>query len=174
MLSFKNTGNPDSIRLVLVIATLFMLLLFMITGCESPPSVSPLLRASNQAMAREVAYLQTDKSRDTERMRQSRLAIDAAFDADLDLATQNNQLTAEWVRDAMVVYVPAREALVRHEATLHHERSQRIDNLNTAVQAQQRALQLLERQDDLIRDTTHISIWRLLNLKNPLILENDS
>lgn len=171
---FNNARKPESIRIVLVIATLFMLVLFVLTGCESPPSVSPLLRASSQAMANEIGYLKTDMTRDAEHMRQTRLAMDAAFDADLDAVSENNQLTADWIKDAMVVYVPAREALVRHEATLQHERRSRIDNLETAVEAQLRALQLLEHQNDLIRDTTHISIWRLLNLENPLLLETDS
>ena len=142
----------------------------VLCGCESPPSVSPLLRASSMAVADEILHLQTDIARDREQLAQTRASLDAAFDADLEQAESNNTLNGEWIREAMVVYVPAREALVRHEATLATERQQRIDNLTTAVEAQQRALQLLERQDELIRDTTHFSVWRLINLNNPLMI----
>ena len=77
-------------------------------------------------------------------------------------------LDAQWVRDAMEVYVPTREALVRHEASLTAERRTRQDNLRTAAEAQQRALELLEQQDKLITDTTHFNVWRLLQLENPV------
>lgn len=174
MMNFNDDRLRDSVHVLLTMSALLLLLLFVIIGCESPPSVSPLLRASSLAMAQEVEHLQTDITRDAQHMRETRLALDAAFDADLDQASSENRLTADWIKDAMVVYVPAREALVRHESKLKHERLSRMDNLQTAFEAQQRAMQLLERQDDLIRDTTHISIWRLLNLKNPLLLETDS
>ena len=137
-------------------------------GCASPPSVAPLLRVSQQAMLAEVEHLNVDATRDAEQMKQSRASLDAAFDADLQQREQAGGLDAQWVRDAMEVYVPTREALVRHEASLTAERRTRQDNLRTAAEAQQRALELLEQQDKLITDTTHFNVWQLLQLENPV------
>ena len=164
MLTF-NVVRP---RDLLGVVSLFGLV-FAGAGCSSPPSVAPLLRVSQQAMLAEVEQLNVDVTRDAEQMRQSRVSLDAAFDADMDRIENLGELDATWVREAMGVYVPTREALVRHEAALATERLARQDNLRAAAEAQQRALQLLEQQDRLITETTHFSVWRLLQLENPVL-----
>lgn len=146
--------------------------IFCLTGCGSPPAITPLLRVSQAAMAQEIEHLQTDVERDNQHIQQTLNALDTAFSADLVQAAENEQLTPEWVEDAMAVYVPAREAVVRHEASLQQQRLRRQENLQAAMLAQNRAQQLLEKQDQLITQSTHFNVWKLLALENPLVLEN--
>ena len=163
--------DPRSWLMHLVTLLFLLLLMMMFAGCTAPPSVSPLLRVSQLAMQREIQHLQTDRMRDEEHLRQTRQSLDVAFEADLERIDQAGDLNAQWIRDAMLVYVPAREALLRHEATLEQERLTRMDNLQAAAEAQQRALQLIENQNALITNTTHFNMWRLLQLDNSLMLE---
>ena len=81
---------------------------------------------------------------------------------------QLNSLGEERERGKGVTHTKPFSALVRHEASLTAERRTRQDNLRTAAEAQQRALELLEQQDKLITDTTHFNVWRLLQLENPV------
>ena len=127
-------------------------------GCTSPPSVTPLLRVAEKAMLDEASRIDEDAHRDAAQIDQTRQTLASAFDADL---AQVKTLDAQWVKDAAEGYAVAREALARHEAALRSERSLRADNLRTAAQAQDRAIQLLERQDSLVTQITGLDLWRL-------------
>ncbi|NJL32081.1 MAG: hypothetical protein HC898_10915 [Phycisphaerales bacterium] len=56
---------------------------------------------------------------------------------------------------------PAMAEIVRHEETLKAQRRQRIDNLRVAAEAQTRALQLIELQDQWLLGTLGLDLWRL-------------
>lgn len=128
-------------------------------GCASPPSVTPLLRVTERALMRESARLNDDADRDAQYARQTLRSLNDAFDRDLE---QENELTADWVRDATSVYVAAREALLRHELALARERQIRSDNLQTAASATRRAIGLIEQQDKLLNGVVGEDIRRLL------------
>lgn len=121
-----------------------------LTGCATPPSVSPLMRVVDRVLGEEILHLEADAARDAEHLRQTREALADAFDA--DLAGQQS-LTAEWVRSAVRAYASAGESLARHEADRARQRSSRADNLRAAIEAQRRALAILEQRDRLIEQT---------------------
>ncbi|MEX0775198.1 MAG: hypothetical protein WD042_05730 [Phycisphaeraceae bacterium] len=126
---------------------LIVLLALLVPGCTTPPSIAPLLRVVDQALADEAAHLDADAARDAAAMQQSRAMLADAYEADLK---QTADLSPQWVLDATDAYVAAREIVLRHEFDLQAQRRQRADNLAAARQAQQRAMQLLERQDELV------------------------
>lgn len=116
-------------------------------GCASPPSVVPLLTMAKKQMQNEAAQVAAATKRDQAEITRSQAALKAGFDA--DLASQS-KLTAAWVKEETAGYVAARAALVEQSDKLKQEQTQRIDNLNAAASAQQRAIELLQRQDALI------------------------
>jgi hypothetical protein len=129
----------------------------LLASCTSPPSVAPLLRSAEQALTQEARLLQDDAARDAQQLAQTQATLAEAFEADL---RECPQLTAPWVLEATDVYVAAREELIRHDAMLTQQRQTRVDNLRLAAQAQQRAIELLERQDQLITGTSGADLWR--------------
>lgn len=134
------------------------LALSIFAGCTSPPSVAPLLRISEQAMRAEVENLIADSARDRAGLDAARASIADGFDADL---REQTAPTTEWIRQAAEVYAAAREELMRQELTLAQQRQTRADNLRAAAQAQHRAIELLERQDQLLTGITGVDLWRL-------------
>ncbi len=151
----RSTDAPCS-RFMSRIAVVTALL---IGGCTSPPSVTPLLRISSQALTREAARLDEDATRDAQHVRQSLSLLDNAFDQDLD---QTDTLTPDWVREATRVYIAAREALVLHGQALTAERRARADNLHAAASATRRAIELIEQQDRLLNGVAGGDVRRLL------------
>lgn len=127
-----------------------------LTGCASPPAVSPLMRVVTQALQQEQAMLQTDQQRTTAGMDQQRAMLKAAFDADMN---ERQTLDKAWVNDHAAVYVAAREALLRHELELERQNEQRRENLTDAMAAQQRAVQLIEQQDALMANVPDARRW---------------
>ena len=148
--------------------TLFLLVLAR-GGCAAPPSVVPLLRVVDQALTREANRLAEDGARDVQFIEQTRRSLEAAFDADL---LQTDQLSVQWVRDAVGVYVSAQEALLRHEMKLQTDRGQQKENLLAAAQAQRRAISLIEQQDQLITQAVGFDLWRILSNPNTNNTEN--
>lgn len=128
-------------------------------GCASAPSVAPLLRITEQALNREAARLEEDALRDAQHIRQTLRSLEDAFHQDLD---QAELLTTDWVREAIGVYVAARETMLRHEHTLAAERRTRADNLQAAASATRRAIQLIEQQDRLLDGVVGEEFRRLL------------
>jgi len=131
---------------------------FVVGACTAPPSVAPLLRVAERAMVEEAAHVEGDATRDAAQLRQMRAALTAGFDADL---AANESPSAGWVKGAAEGYAAAREELARHEAALRVERETRADNLRAAAEAQQRAISLIERQDELITRTIGLDAWRM-------------
>lgn len=129
-------------------------------GCTSPPSVMPLLNATQQTLEREAERLTVDTDRDAEWIEQARLSLEHAYEADLH---DVDALTPEWVGSATQVYVSAREALVRHESTLREERHRRAENLQAAAEATRRAAAMLQQQDRLWLDAVGGDGWSLLD-----------
>ncbi|MEX0745363.1 MAG: hypothetical protein WD118_07145 [Phycisphaeraceae bacterium] len=129
------------------------------TGCTSPPSVMPLLQATERTLAREAEHLGGDGEREAQWLDQTRRALAQAFEADL---AQTDELTAAWVLDATRVYVLAREELARHEAQLAAQRRQRTANLSAATEAVRLAGDMLQQQDQLWLDVVDIDLWSLL------------
>jgi len=127
-------------------------------GC-TPPSVSPLLELSRQAVAAEAQRLRADIERDRAAMDHARDALEAAYAADLH---EQSTLDVPWVMEATVVYVAAREAVLRQEMALRRERERRADNLDAAADATGRAVELLEQRDRLLNDTAVARWWRML------------
>lgn len=132
--------------------------LTLMVGCTAPPSVTPLLRVAARAMREEAARVEEDAKRDQAQIEQSRQTLATAFEDDLD---QRTSFDRPWIKDAAEAYAAAREELARHAAALRDERAQRTENLRAAAQAQERAIALLERQDELITRTTGLDIWRM-------------
>lgn len=128
-------------------------------GCTSPPSVAPLLQASERALAMEAAHLVDDAEREAQWIAQSRRSLEQAYDADL---AQVEELTPQWVREATRVYVLAREELTRHEAQLREQRRQRAENLHATADAIRRAGAMLQQQDRLWLGLVGVDAWSLL------------
>ncbi len=131
------------------------------SGCAAPPSVAPLLRVAGRSLGEESQRLISDAERDRAHMQQSLGLLEDAFVRDLEQAPQ---LNPQWVRDATVVYVAAREALIRHEQTLAQERGNRAANLRSAGAAINRAVSMIEQQDRLLRGVTGSELRSLLEL----------
>ncbi|MFA7235877.1 MAG: hypothetical protein WC058_03345 [Phycisphaeraceae bacterium] len=127
-----------------------------LTGCASPPAVSPLMRVVTQALQQEQAMLATDQQRTAAWMDQQRAMLKAAFDADMN---EQQTLDKAWVNDHAAVYVAARETLLRHELELQRQNEQRRENMTDAMAAQQRAMQLIERQDALLAAVPDARRW---------------
>lgn len=125
-------------------ATLFPLVM-LLSACTSP-SILPLLRATRQAVESEITYLDAERQRDDAVLTERQRALAAAFDADM---TRQQTLDPQWVREAVNAYATAREALLRHDMSLQHERTQRASNLRAALEAQDLAVSLLELQEGL-------------------------
>ena len=128
-----------------------------LAGCTSPPAVGPLLRSVGQVLAQEQKLLGDDAARDAEYLAQNQAALVEAFEADL---REQQDPSPQWVLEATRVYVASREALLRHDAQLQRQREIRADNLRMATQAQQRALELIEKQDQLVT-SAGVDVWRL-------------
>ena len=143
---------------------LFLLLTLALPACTTPPSVTPLLRLTHEALHAEAQRLAADTARDRAHLDAVRRSLAAGYDADL---AQRDAITADWARDAAEAYAAAREALVRHELALRHERELRADNLAAAAEATERAIALLEQQDALITGATRMNAWRLL--RKPIV-----
>ncbi len=133
-------------------------LISALPGCGAPPAVTSLLQASQRALAMEVAAQQTDLVREAQMQEERRAAISDGFEIDL---MQRATLDANWVRSATQGYVAAMVELTRHEEAIKAQRLQRIDNLQAAQQAQQRALALLQMQDQWLQGTLGLDLWRL-------------
>lgn len=130
-----------------------------LVGCTAPPSVVPLLSASQGIVLAEAQRIEADGALDEQYIEQAKRALADAFEADL---AQRDALDAQWVREATVVYVAAREQLVEQAMRLREQRRLRADNLRAAAEAQQRAVTLLQRQDALITQTSGLDIWRII------------
>lgn len=135
------------------------LLLFVVVGCTTSPSVTPLLRLSHDAVTAEAARLREDVAQQRAGFDQTRNALADAYEADLRNRTA---LDADWVLEATTVYVAACEALLEHEAAQRQAREQRADNLDAAAEATERAAALLEQRDQLLNDTVAARLWRVL------------
>ena len=133
-------------------------------GCASPPAVGPLMRVVQKALRQEQAMVQTDQQRTTAAMDQRRATLKAAFDADMN---EQTALDKQWVDEQVSVYVAAREALVRHELDMQQQYQQRQQNLGDALAAQQRAIELIERQDALFASLPDARRWLGHQEKNP-------
>ncbi|MEO1235554.1 MAG: hypothetical protein AAFX76_02070 [Planctomycetota bacterium] len=130
----------------------------LMAGCGSPPSAVPLMRAVRQALADEAEAVETaDAARDRRHLDRLRADLREAYRADLDEA---EALTPAWIDEATVVYVAAREALLRHELELENRRAIRAENLRLAARAQTQAIANLEHQDRLLA-TFGLDLWRL-------------
>lgn len=130
----------------------------MLIGCGSPPAVSPLLQVAGKAITQEIAQQETDALRESQFQRERQETLQQAFADDL---TGRSSLDVPWVKSAADVYAQAMAEIVRHEETLKAQRRQRIDNLRVAAEAQTRALQLIELQDQWLLGTLGLDLWRL-------------
>ncbi len=158
MTSTRTSTKYYGIALVLI-AALFAL------GCTSPPSVTPLLRVTEQALLEESNKLSRYVERDHAYTRQSLGILEDAFHRDL---MQTDTLTPQWIREATAVYVTARESVLKNEATLVREHETRAKNLSDAALATRRAIAMIEKQDGLLRGVMGDDLQRLLDGLNDL------
>ena len=138
--------------------TLILLPLVALQACASPPSLLPLLRIADKAIAQETTLLDTDAARATAWLNQQRDDLTDAYKADL---AERNTLDPDWVLSATATYSAARESLLRHELSLDRQHEIRRDNLAAASQALQRAIHLTELQDNLFADIPDLRRWLL-------------
>lgn len=150
------------------LVSLLILITALAPGCTSPPSAAPLLRLVAQALDDEAAQLAADALIRQRHAQETRATLAAAYEADL---THQPALNPQWVLDATRAYVAAHEAVVRQELADLARCQQRIDNLRDAGEAQRRAIALIEKQDQLITQTTGLDAWRM-TFTNPLKQEN--
>jgi len=129
--------------------TILMSLLFvmMAAGCETPRSVTPLLKLTEKALLEEAQRLHDDAERDRMHSLQTLSRLEEAYRKDIE---QAQTLTVEWVLEATRIYTTARETVLKHRASLEAERQARRENLQAAAEATRRALLLLHEQDDLL------------------------
>ncbi|MFP4144565.1 MAG: hypothetical protein ACLFV3_05430 [Phycisphaeraceae bacterium] len=128
-------------------------------GCASPPSALPLLEVARQTMREEADRLEAEIERDRQWTHQVRQQLEQAYEADL---AEREDLGPDWVSEATAVYAAAREAMVRHEVKLEQERRARAANLRDAAEANRRATELLQQQDELVRQLAGTDGWALL------------
>lgn len=133
---------------------------FFSLGCTSPPSVTPLLRVTEQALLEEADKLSHYIKRNHAHTRQSLGILKDAYHRDL---MQTDTLTPQWIREATAVYVTARESILINEASLVREHEARADNLHDAALATRRAIAMIEKQDDLLRGVMGDDLQRLLD-----------
>lgn len=136
-----------------------MILSALLMGCTSPPAVTPLLRVVEGALRDEAARVEAEASVEAQRAEQTRRMLADAYRADL---LQRDAMDVAWIEEATAVYVAAREGVLRRELAQQAALQYRASTLSTAATAQRRAIQLLDRQDDLITDTLGIDLWQLL------------
>lgn len=149
-----------NIRLKHISALLLLIGIAIAAGCTSPPSVAPLLRVTERALLEESDRLGQSVERDKDYTRQTLRVLEDAYHRDL---MQADELTPQWVREAISVYVAARESLLEHEMTLIREHETRAENLRDAALATQRAIALIEQQDNLLRGVMGEDLQRLLD-----------
>lgn len=140
--------------------TMMFIAVFAVTllGCATPPSVGPLLDVADRALRDESAMLEHDIAQQRDHLAETRQHLAAAFDRDL---AETNELDRQWVREAVMVYIEAREALVRHEATLAEHYRLRADNLAVGRQAIERAKGVLIIRDQLLTDPIELAAKRI-------------
>lgn len=128
------------------------------SGCGSPPSVVPVLRIVESALEQEASRVQSvDAARDQQFFASTRRDLEAAYRADLN---ETSSLTPDWIESATLVYVTAREQLLRQELQRAAQRDTRAENLRTASAAQSRAISILEQQDRLLQ-RFGVDLWRM-------------
>lgn len=149
----KATVDACSRRLITTTVAIFIALL---SGCQSPPSVAPLLAAADGVIADEQRLLSDDAARAAAWIEQQRGSLHRGFAADL---SGKDRVDPEWVLDGVTAYVAAREALLRHEMSLRDQTETRRENLRLAGESIRRALGLLQRQDALFADTPDLRRW---------------
>jgi hypothetical protein len=125
-------------------------------GCASPPSVLPLIRIADRALAEESQNLDADGRRIAAWLDQQRQSLADALEADVRAQAG---LDAEWVMTGTQAYAAAREALLRHELSLELQRQRRRQNLQAASAALQRAAGLIEQQDRLLEPIPDLRRW---------------
>lgn len=133
--------------------------LSLTAGCTSPPSVAPLLAIADRALEQEIALVQGDTQRQARAHQQTRQMLASAYAADLQ--TKSAELNATWVQEATDVYVAACEELARRQLLDEKAQENRLDNLHLARQVQQRALQVIQVQDQTITSILGLDLWRL-------------
>jgi len=138
-----------------------MVVLGAISGCASPPSVVPLLETTRAALKQQVEHLETGIERDKTILHQRQQALERAFAADL---AERDELTRQWVKEAAKGYVAGREAILKQHLKRRQQHRQRVRNLRAADEAQQRAVELLQRQDALIEQTLGGDLWQAREL----------
>ncbi|WP_432798406.1 hypothetical protein [Poriferisphaera sp. WC338] len=135
-----------------------LLLIILLTGCTSPPSVVPVLEMVGQVLADEAAQMKMRRLDEEQRHMQMKASLRDAYERDL---TSQESLSSEWVLEATSVYTTAREMMIEN----YHSQLEAIDrkqqNLMAAWEAQQKATELLRQQDDLLRGTVGLDLWRL-------------
>ena len=156
---YESTNAWHSLILRVVLVCAFV----AITGCASPPSVVPLMAQVQNVLADENRLLAEDYERQQQWIDQQRQTIAAAFDADM---IAREQLDIDWIRHHVAAYVAAREALSDHTTKLQQEFTVRQSNLADAALAQQKAIELIQRQDDLLERVPDLRRWMVQNLSN--------
>lgn len=148
----NNTGRRSRCRLLAFAAVVGGL-----AGCDSPPSVIPIMRVVEKTLAREVQHIQAfDAESDRQFFDSARRGLAEAYRADLENAPE---LTPDWIDSATRVYAAAREHLLRNELDRTAQREARIENLVDAARAQSRAIAVLERQDRLL-ERFGVDLWK--------------
>lgn len=158
-LSLRERAGVKARRGTLLLACLFA------PGCASPPSVSPLLRVADRALADESRLVADDAARQAAWVEQQRRSLGDAFALDLK---GRETLDPRWVMTGAEAYVAAREALLRHEVGLQRQTQLRRDNLAAASRAITRAVELIEKQDALFEPIPDIRRWNFnTNIQEP-------
>lgn len=130
--------------------------LSLLGGCASPPSLTPLLQAVDRALDDEHQQVTQDAERQSAWLQQQQQALRAAFEADLN---EQQSLQRDWVAEHVRVYVTARETLTEHHHRLRQTYRMRLENLQAASLAQQRAIALIQRQDQLFERLPDLRRW---------------
>ncbi len=136
----------------------------LFTGCASPPSVVPLMRVAQRAMQAEAELLAGDTQRIEQWHAQTRRALRDGFEADLD---DQAAIDRQWLAEHLAVYLAADEAVLRQQMKSEQQLLIRIENLHHAAAAQARAVELLQRQDELLERIPDARRWLTLPTTEP-------
>ncbi|MBI1370313.1 MAG: hypothetical protein GC162_16890 [Planctomycetes bacterium] len=137
-------------------AAWLIVMVLMLGGCATPPSVPLLVEVAQKTIADERKHLDEDQARNSAWYEQERASLEAGYEADL---AAHPQIDKDWVLAGTRVYVTAREALVEHEARSAEQIRTRARNLTLASEALDRALSVLQQREMLLWDAPQLRAW---------------
>ena len=130
----------------------------LVGGCSAPPATLDLITVARTALAEAQLAQDQQHQQLLSQLESSKASLDAAFDADVQLAAAGGirdqdgnavPMTPQWIISARKGYAAARDALDSQAQNMSAVHSQRQDNLRVADESLEMASQLILSQQSL-------------------------